>query len=366
MGAVVEDQQWRRVSASDLRRFMRCRWIANLTVAILSMAPLVARAARARDSVHGFSVNCPRGWYAKELSRLYPKEEFRVFIVLRNFRNSVGNGLTPKGGAKIAIGLLPPWIDEHAKLIERHVDRATQITGSTNPARVEGSEAGEHFLDVALRRNRQLFFFGLEYYEGDPKGERYKQVLADVINSLRVDQPSREPTQLGPTVTVEVGSAQGAPGERVTFVVTLHTSRNEISGVSSEIALDAQLVAAENGALECRRSGDLLLIDRGLDPPCLSASRVVRPRCCLPPSTDPKCPIARVVQVEVAAGARSWWIPDGAALYTCNLTISPTAAPGHYPLVISHLRAGGEQGIEWYPVGRNGELVVAPGAHSDP
>jgi hypothetical protein len=148
-----------------------------------------------------------------------------------------------------------------------------------------------------------------------------------------------------PPVAIEVGSATGAPGERVRISVSAHTAGQEVASVQNDLLFDpaVAVAATADGEPDCVVNPD---IDKDatafgfLPPGCRSGF-------------DCKGTRALVLSFDDTAT-----IPDAAVLYTCTVSIPPAAAPGRYPLVMSNLGAASPGGKALATSGTDGAVTV--------
>ncbi len=161
---------------------------------ILAGSPSSALAKRVHDPLNGFSVECPRRWYAAVEPTRHRHPGDSSTIVLTNFRP--GGGLLPNGGAEIWVTLAVLAIEpanekEEQEALLGAYTRPKNLTVSRDPLRAEYEE-GEyeetrsHFVKIAKQVGGHRFYFRLVYYERNPRGARYKRLLDDVVGSLRV------------------------------------------------------------------------------------------------------------------------------------------------------------------------------------
>jgi hypothetical protein len=146
--------------------------------------------------------------------------------------------------------------------------------------------------------------------------------------------------------SVDVGSASGAPGEQVTFDVTLTTAGELVAGVQADIAFDSlntPLAATGTGRPDCMVNPD---IDKSA-----TAFAFQPPGC-----SGSSCTAFRAL---VLSFSNVDPIPDGSVLYTCNVDISPGAAAGSYPLAVSNVGMSTPDGQAIASAGTDGEIIVA-------
>ena len=123
--------------------------------------------------------------------------------------------------------------------------------------------------------------------------------------------------------SVDVGSATGAPGDVVTFAVTLSTAGELVAAMQADIAFDSlntPVAATGSGGPDCMVNpaiGKEATVFAFQPPGCVGAA----------------CTAFRAL---VLSFSNVNPIPDGSVLYTCDVAISPGAAAGAYPLMISN------------------------------
>jgi len=155
----------------------------------------------------------------------------------------------------------------------------------------------------------------------------------DGNGAVRVDEVTRAtaaqlsncapPAAAGPRapglVTMQIGSANGNPGDIVTFDVVLDTGGLSVAGVQLDIAfLSAAPVAPRsNGRPDCTVNPD---IEKG------ATSYAFQPPGCTPGAS---CTAMRAL---VLALDNVDPIPHGSRLFSCNVAIAVSAATGTYPL----------------------------------
>ncbi len=136
------------------------------------------------------------------------------------------------------------------------------------------------------------------------------------------------PTQVPPTSaasaaggrpSIVLGTATGAPGQDVTVVATLQSSGAHVAGTQNDLTFDAAHVSLGTSSKpSCRVNG---AIGKG------ATAFSFRPSGC----QGAACTTVRAL---VLAVDNTDPIPDGAALYTCTLHISPSAPPGQYRISV--------------------------------
>jgi hypothetical protein len=152
---------------------------------------------------------------------------------------------------------------------------------------------------------------------------------------------------------VNVGSNAGAPGELLTFTVFLTTAGAQVAGVQADIAFDplnTPVAATGSGRPDCTVNPDINKQSTAFafqPPGCVGAS----------------CTAFRALVLSLNNVDP---IPDGSALYTCNVAISPGATPGTYPLVISNVGMSTPQGQAIPSSGTDGAINVIGGPSPTP
>jgi hypothetical protein len=166
---------------------------------------------------------------------------------------------------------------------------------------------------------------------GDTNGDgriTVDEILASVRNAL---------AGCPPPVVLRISSATGAPGQRVSFSVTVDTAGGRIAATQNQITFDpkAQIASTTSGEPDCTGPG---------------ATAFLPPGCV--PSND-----CQAIRGTFATDP----IPNGAVAYTCNVDISASATVGsRLPL---HCSAAifVDENIEQFPADcEDGEIVVTP------
>jgi hypothetical protein len=155
------------------------------------------------------------------------------------------------------------------------------------------------------------------------------------------------------TATVNVGSATGAPGQQVTFAVSLSTAGALVAGVQDDIAFDSintPIAATASGTPDCMVNPD---IDKD------QTLFAFQPSGC----SGSACTAFRAL---VLSFSNVDPIPDGSVLYTCKVDISPGAAAGSYPLIISNVGMSTPDGQPIDSTGTDGEIIVTGGPSPTP
>lgn len=153
--------------------------------------------------------------------------------------------------------------------------------------------------------------------------------------------------------SVDVGSASGAPGQEVTFAVSLSTAGAIVAGVQADIAFDSlntPVAATPAGRPDCMVNPDI-----GKE----STAFAFQPPGC----SGAACTAFRAL---VLSFSNVDPIADGSVLYTCNVDISPGAAAGSYPLIVSNVGMSTPDGQPIESVGTDGEIIVAGGPSPTP
>jgi MYXO-CTERM domain-containing protein len=134
----------------------------------------------------------------------------------------------------------------------------------------------------------------------------------------------------GPPV-VEVGSATGNPGDRVTLEVRLHPGAAEVSGIQADIgfAPATAFARAPTGRPDCAY---------GTDPSVAGFSSLGFQ----PPLCTDDC---RAIRAIVLSTDLEHALPEGTLLLTCTIEIAADAEPGTYPLSLSNLGASTPEGM---------------------
>jgi len=162
----------------------------------------------------------------------------------------------------------------------------------------------------------------------------------------RTPTPTASPTSTPTPVTasVVVGSASGRPGQQVSFAVTLETSGLSVAGIQNDMALDlaVPLATTAEGDPDCQ-----------VNPSIRKSSSVfaLLPHGC----AGAECTTLRAM---IFAVNNADPIPNGATLYSCKVNISPSAAPGSYPLNVSEVYAGDPSGAPLLATGVSGQVTV--------
>lgn len=137
-------------------------------------------------------------------------------------------------------------------------------------------------------------------------------------------------------LSIEVGSATGAPGARANFRVTVSTAGEQVAGAISEVIWDPHvpIAAKPDGTPDCQFSNLF-------DPQVSSTLSVLefQPGQCPGGSECPCVPGQDCVKVRAInlqnAGQEPIAVRDGTLLYSCNVAIPFDAPQGNYPLTCS-------------------------------
>lgn len=160
--------------------------------------------------------------------------------------------------------------------------------------------------------------------------------------------PTPTPTATPLPARVAVGSVSGAPGQRVSFAVQLHTSGHAVAGVENDISFDprAPIAARANGRPDCT-------VNPAIDKPATSFA--FEPAGCRPGAdcTGIRALVVAIDNVDAIA--------DGATLCRCAVNVPGNAAAGTYPLSIGMLSAGGKNGSSVPVSGSSGAVIVRSG-----
>jgi hypothetical protein len=143
-------------------------------------------------------------------------------------------------------------------------------------------------------------------------------IATDTPTPTATDTPTATPTLTPTEVTLRVGSATGAPGQRVSFSVTVSTAGKQVQVAQNQISFDLLHAPIDP-------------VPDGLEPDCsgVGAAGVTE---FLPLD----CVVGETCEGIQASFATVTNMPDGLVLYSCNVTISSDAAPGsRLPLTCS-------------------------------
>ena len=157
--------------------------------------------------------------------------------------------------------------------------------------------------------------------------------------------PSDKTSVGGARPSIVLGTATGSPGQDVALVATLQSAGSQVAGTQNDLTFDAVHVSlATGGKPSCRVNP---AIGKG------ATAFSLRPNGC----QGAACTMVRAL---VLAMDNTDPIPDGAALYTCTLHISPSAPPGQYRISIGGVVLSTPAG-QMVPnaTGSDGVLVVS-------
>lgn len=160
----------------------------------------------------------------------------------------------------------------------------------------------------------------------------------------RVPPPSTT-SVAGARPSIVLGTVTGAPGQDVALVATLQSAGTQVAGTENDLTFDAVHVSlAVSGKPSCRVNA---AIGKG------ATAFSLRPHGC----QGAACTTVRAL---VLAMDNTDPIPDGAALYTCTLHISPSAPPGQYRISVGAVVLSTPAG-QMVPnaTGSDGMLVVS-------
>jgi len=148
-----------------------------------------------------------------------------------------------------------------------------------------------------------------------------------------------------PAATIDIGSASGAPGSKVTIAVSLETQGALVLGAQNRIDFErATAVAAlPSGQPDCTVAAAIHKNATGFR--------------FLPLGCDPAANCQSVRAIVVAFDNLDP-IPDGAVLYTCRIAIAADAAAGVYPLHNAETDASAAGGQEVVTTGTDGSVSV--------
>lgn len=146
--------------------------------------------------------------------------------------------------------------------------------------------------------------------------------------------------------TLVVGTATGTPGQDVALTVSLQAAGAKVAGTENDLNFDAANVSfGAGGKPSCRVNP---AIGKG------GTAFSFRPNGC----KGTACATARAL---VLAMDNTDPIPDGAALYTCTVHISPSAPPGQYRIRISGVVLSTPAGqVVPNAAGNDGVVIISP------
>ncbi len=151
----------------------------------------------------------------------------------------------------------------------------------------------------------------------DPSGQRLESI--GIKGGVFVVPLAATPTPVQPSIVVD--AVRGQPGDDVFMVARLVTAGASVAGTQNDIGFDSintPIAAFANGRPDCGVNPD---IGKG------AASFAFLPSGC----SGGGCTAMRAIVFSTDNSAP---IEDGAALYTCTISIAPTARTGVYPLSI--------------------------------
>jgi len=124
-------------------------------------------------------------------------------------------------------------------------------------------------------------------------------------------------------VTIDVGSATGAPGSTVTFNVVLSTGGEQVGGTLNSVSFDPA-----TPIVACTTNPGLTLSQcNALPQDCTPGVDCQEVRCFIAQLASPPPPIA-----------------NGTLLYSCSVKVAPNATEGSYPLLCSGQSASDPDG----------------------
>lgn len=146
-------------------------------------------------------------------------------------------------------------------------------------------------------------------------------VQATGVSCDCIPPASNAPAGVAATPLLEVGSASGAPGQQVTFSVTLNAPGSVVAGTQNDLtfdSLDTPIPANASGIPDCTANPST----------GKSGFFAFRPPGC----SGTACTGMRALILSLTSINP---IPDGLVLYTCKVNIAPGAPAGTYPVAIS-------------------------------
>jgi hypothetical protein len=146
--------------------------------------------------------------------------------------------------------------------------------------------------------------------------------------------------------SVDVGSATGAPGDQVSFGVTINGLTQDIAAMQNDLGFDSNntpIAATSMGTPDC-------WVNPAIDKD--DTQFAFRPNGCV----GAACTAVRAIVISFHNATP---IPDGAELYRCSVDISPAAAPGDYPLTISNVLLATPSGDPVLADGSDGVITVS-------
>ena len=148
-------------------------------------------------------------------------------------------------------------------------------------------------------------------------------------------------------VIIVVGETEGAPGDFVSFDVTLGTGGLEVAGAQNDIVFDPStpIAAAENGNPQCWVNPD---IDKSA-----TAFRFQPAGC-----EDMGIGLCTGIRVLVLSLSNLDPIPDGSVMYGCEVAIAMDAPADIFPLVNDNVGSTDPEGIALPTLGEDGVVTV--------
>ncbi|MEO8602132.1 MAG: hypothetical protein ABI629_06115 [bacterium] len=159
--------------------------------------------------------------------------------------------------------------------------------------------------------------------------------------------PAAAAPRAGGTVTVQVGTANGIPGQSATFDVTLDTGGETVAGIQVDIAFDALARVAPTGQGRPTCSVNPAINKTG------TAYAFQPPGCSGASCTAMRALVLSLSNIDP--------IPDGSVLFTCTVQIDAAATNGVYPLIASNAGSSDPNGNAQSCIGTDGAVVVGPG-----
>ena len=156
-------------------------------------------------------------------------------------------------------------------------------------------------------------------------------------------------------VIIVVGETEGAPGDSVSFDVTLDTGGLEVAGTQNDIVFDPStpIVAAENGNPQCWVNPD---IDKSA-----TAFRFQPAGC-----EDMGIGLCTGIRALVLSISNLDPIPDGSVMYGCDVAIATDAPAEIFPLVNDNVGSTDPEGITLPTLGEDGAVTVVVGPPPTP
>ena len=181
--------------------------------------------------------------------------------------------------------------------------------------------------------------------------------IAAVNNSLRgcpssstTTAPRMAIAQGSAGVIIVVGETEGAPGDFVSFDVTLDTGGLGVAGTQNDIAFDPStpIAAAGNGNPQCRVNPN---IDKSA-----TTFRFQPPGC-----EDTGIGLCTGIRALVLSLSNVDPIPDGSVMYGCSVAIATDAPAEIFPLVNDNVVSSDPEGIPLPTLGEDGAVTVVGG-----